>query len=303
MLIPVIGFVYVKFIDEIDLKILYKALLYIIIPLSIWFVAFKYFLYNNAPFFDFRTDRTLFMPLRNSYLNFGYILGVLSILSIKYSKNPFLIILVCSILILALGSRGALLFLMISLFIVYFKELVLFFKNLKIKKRILRFILFSFVPFVCLLLIYYDKLKGAIEYGLIRFTSLLNASSDKSLLGRIDQYYYVIKEGFKPQGLTIGYGLGSFGLNYTHEEKLAYPHNIFLEAWYELGFFAMCLLIVLFVFPFFHLKREQVLKTLALFAFFNAMKTLSFSTDRNLFILFGILIFHKEICQKIYKSY
>ncbi|GGD16864.1 hypothetical protein GCM10011368_18540 [Hyunsoonleella pacifica] len=128
---------------------------------------------------------------------------------------------------------------------------------------------------------------------MIRFSSLINASEDESLLGRLDQYSFVLTEGIKAQGLTIGYGLGSFNIDYTNESDLGYPHNIFLEAWYELGFIAMCLLIIFFVTPFFHLKRNNVVYTLALFAFLNAMKTLSFSTDRNLFIFFGIMLFYK----------
>lgn len=297
MLIPLISFFYVKIIKYIDLSILYKTLLYGIVPIAIWFVVLKYFLWNTSVYFDFRTDADRFGPLRNSYLSFGYLLGVLSILSLNHSKKPLIIILMSALIILGLGSRGALLFLVLTLLIVYFEQWYLFFKNLKIKKRTLNYLALSLVPIAFALIFYFDKLKVVFEYGLIRFTSLINATDDSSLLGRFDQYKFTISECFSLKGFTTGYGLGSFGLNYLNDHSLVHPHNIFLEAWYELGFFAMCLLIVFFILPFFHLRRKQVLFALALYALLNAMKTLSFSLDRNLFILFAILIFHKKTNQ------
>ncbi|WP_299548813.1 O-antigen ligase family protein [Seonamhaeicola sp.] len=294
MLIPLIGFFYVRVIKILDLRVLYKILVYMAIPLAVWFIILKYFLWNNSPHFDFRTDAVRFNPLRNSYLSFGYLMGILSILSLKYSKIPFFVFLFATSIILGLGSRGAFVFLILSCFIVYFKQIYFFFKNLRIKKTILQIVVFSFIPIIGVLFFYHEKIKVLFDYGLIRFTSLINASEDESLLGRIDQYSYVFQEGLSFQGLSVGFGLGSFGLNYSNHFGLSHPHNIFLEAWYELGFFAMCLLVAFFVLPFFHLKRKQIFLALALFAFFNAMKTLSFSTDRNLFILFAILFFNKE---------
>lgn len=300
MLIPITGFFYVKVIKELNLKVLYNVLIYIIIPFSLWFILFKYLLWHDSNFLGFNIDVTRFNPLRNSYLSFGYQIGLLTILSFKYSRYPFFITILSLSIILILGSRGALLFLILSLFIVYFKQILFYTKNFKIKKRILNFLFFSIIPILGLIVLYQEKIKKLLEYGLIRFTSLIHASSDESLLGRFDQYSYIIGEALSLQGVSIGFGLGSFGINYSGINELTYPHNIFLEAWYEMGFFAMCVLMAFFILPFFHLKRKQILLALALFAFFNAMKTLSFSTDRCLFILFGILIFNKEFVSNNY---
>lgn len=303
MFIPLLGFLYTKFIKELNLKILFRILLYVMLPLSFWFVLFKFFLWNSLDFIEFRTDSLRFNSLRNSYLNFGYLMGLMCILSLKFSKKPLLIFILGILAILGLGSRGALLFLFLSIIIVYFKKIIFYIDKFKIEKHILNFLFFSFIPILISIVVFFDKIEKIIGYGFARFTSLVNIVNDQSLSGRLEHYLYVIEEGITIQGLSIGNGLGSFGINYLKKDILAYPHNIFLEAWYELGFFAMCLLGVFFILPFFHLKRKQILYAIAFFAFLNAMKTLSFSTDRNLFILFGILIFHKEILEKRYKLF
>jgi len=298
MLIPLVGFIYTKFIKELNLKILFRILLYLMIPLSIWFIVSKYLLWNDLGYLGLSINTEKFNPLRNSYLNFGYLMGITCLLSLDLLKKPLIIFLFCILIILGLGSRGALIFLLSTVFIVYFKQIVFFIKKMKVKKSFFTFILLSFLPFLILILVFLDKIERIIGFGFSRFTSLLNASNDESVLGRLHHYMYVIDEGLTLQGLSIGHGLGSFGINYLKEDTLAYPHNIFLEAWYEMGFFAMCLLICFFILPFFHLKRKQILIALALFAFFNAMKTLSFYNDRNLFILFGLLIFNKQFYSK-----
>ncbi|MBJ6368157.1 hypothetical protein [Snuella sedimenti] len=300
MLIPLTGFLYTKFIKELNLKILFRILLYIMLPLSFWFILFKFLLWNDISFIEFRTDTLRFNPLRNTYLNFGYLMGLMCILSLKFFKKPMLIFILGIIAMLGLGSRGALLFLFFSIAIVYFKQIVFFFNNLKLKKSFFNFLFLSFIPIPIFIVVFFDKIEKLIGFGFSRFISLLNASSDESVLGRLNHYFYVIDEGLTIHGLTIGNGLASFGISYLKEDILAYPHNIFLEAWYELGFIAMCLLALFFILPFFHLKRKQILFAIALFAFLNAMKTLSFSTDRNLFILFGVLLFHKELKDKLY---
>ena len=123
-----------------------------------------------------------------------------------------------------------------------------------------------------------------------RFSSLVDFTSDTSSSERIDQYLFAFEKVISFQGMTIGYGLGSWGFLYTGKDMKLYPHNILLEAWIELGFFSAIFLAFFFFTPFL-LKRVTLAKTIALYALLNAMKSSSFAYDRNLFIIFGILVF------------
>ncbi|WP_411029404.1 O-antigen ligase family protein [Spongiimicrobium sp. 3-5] len=291
MIIPLTGFIYVKFIKELDLRVLYKVLIYIIIPLAIWFILFKYLLWDNTGVMSFLVDKTKFGPLRHEYLNFGFLIGLFALLSIQFSKKPAFAILASVVLILGLATRGALIFLSLTFFIIYFQKITSFFVLLRVKKRTLKNLALVIFPLILLGLVFIEKISNALYFGLARFSSLINIGQDSSALERLNQYIYVIEEGLTFQGLTIGYGLGSFGINYVGVDESAYPHNVFLEAWYEMGFFSMCILILFFLSPF-KLNKSNLLKSLALFALLNAMKSHSFAYDRNLFVLFGILIFH-----------
>ena len=293
MMIPLIGFIYMKFINTIYLSILYKLLLYLVIPIAIWFIFFKYLLWETHGFMGVFIDKSQFGDIRNSYLTIGYSLGIMALLSIKLSKKPLVVILFSIILFLGLGSRGALIFLILSLILTYYNNVIVFFAKFKIRKKTLKHILFILIPLIISSSIYFERIEKALNYGLNRFYLLMEFSSDKSSLGRIDQYAYVLEKGVTFQGLTVGHGLGSFGLDYAEiSNKVSYPHNVLLESWYEMGLFSMIILAIILFTPFF-LKRPYLIKSLAIFAVLNAFKSSSFAYDRYLFILIGLLIFHE----------
>ncbi|MCB0284879.1 MAG: hypothetical protein KDF60_20030, partial [Calditrichaeota bacterium] len=87
MFIPVLGFIYPVFIKELKLKILYKTILYIVVPICIWFIFFRYLLWYAPPgFLEGFIEKPKFSSLRNSYLVLGYLIGLLMILSVKYAR-------------------------------------------------------------------------------------------------------------------------------------------------------------------------------------------------------------------------
>lgn len=291
MTIPLISLLYVKLIKKLDLIVLYKLLHYVILPAAVWFILFKYLLWNNSNLLSFLIDKPKFSPLRQEYLNFGVLIGLYSLLSIEFSKKPLVSILISVLLILGIASRGALIFLVLTYLIIYYSRITNFIFNLKVKKHIIKSLILVLIPVFILGLFFIEAINKALYYGLARMSSLINIESDTSALGRLDQYLYVIKEGITLKGLFFGHGIGSFGMDYVGIDESAYPHNIFLEAWYEMGFISMCILLLFFLLPFM-LNKPILYKSLAFFALLNAMKSLSFAYDRNLFILFGILIFH-----------
>ena len=293
MLIPILGFIYPIFIKEINLLILYKTLIYIVLPVSLWFILFRFLLYSNNDIPLFSIDKLRFYNLRREYLNLGYLIGILIFLSIRYSKKSTLVIVISIAILLGLGSRGALLFVLISLVLVYYPNIISNIHDLKIGKGLLKKVIATFIGTIFLILLFYNRIIYFINYGLARFESIFSFGEDSSAMERITPYKFAFEKIMTWEGCLFGYGIGSWGVFYFGEDVMGYPHNIFIESWFELGLAGLFFLTVIFFAPL-SLHREKIFKVMALFALLNSMKSSSFAYDRNLFILFGLLVFFKN---------
>ncbi|WP_190810434.1 O-antigen ligase [Flagellimonas sp. S3867] len=297
ILIPIIGFLYPCVMKKIDLKLLFKVIIYIIIPISLWFIVFKFLLYNDGGFLNQFINRQSFLEYRQDYLNLGYLLGILVLLANEYSKKNVLTIAIGCFLMLGLGSRGALLFAGLSIIVVNFKQLAARLHNFKFKKRFLRQLFAYGLPILAVLIVFWNKISSYSNYGISRFISLIKFGDDNSSMDRLLQYEFALQKIVSPKGFIIGHGLGSWGIIYNGVDGKAYPHNVFLEVWFELGLFGFAILAFIFL-TVFYLKRNNTIRLIALFALLNALKSSSFAYDRNLFILFGVLIFASDKIMK-----
>lgn len=62
-----------------------------------------------------------------------------------------------------------------------------------------------------------------------------------SFLARMDLIDFVL--AFHPQNIWLGAGIGSFGVLYLNVDKIIYPHNIFLEVYFEWGIIGLVLFV------------------------------------------------------------
>ena len=174
----------------------------------------------------------------------------------------FFQILVGIAFLIALGSRGAILGVLLSVLL-----LLLYRKNKKL--RILSFksllvvvllitIVFFFEPIVTFV---YEKLldHNISSYSLMRMANSLSEGS--SLSSGRDEIYAVTISGIK-NNLIIGSGIGSFD-NYSG----AYPHNIFLQILYEGGLFFGIPLIALILYSIYSLNQEITIETRLLYIY------------------------------------
>ncbi len=284
-----LSFFYGLFVKKIDFELLFKLYLYIFLPISVWFLLGRNFYYTPNSIVT-----TSFELIKTNYLNFG--VGVsLFVLLAQYLKKKWFYSLVGFVIVLGLGSRGALLFLVLVILVWKFKkwaQLILF--DLKIRKQRLPFVLFSFLLTLALGITFHKNIIGIISVGIDRFSRLGDFSKDIPSLERIDRLAYALKQIFgSAQTFFIGNGIGSFGILYNGIDAREYPHNIFVEAWFELGIIGFVFLLALMTLPLiFKFRKDTLFFILAfVYLFLNALKTGDMVSIWTVYTFIGAIIF------------
>jgi hypothetical protein len=115
-----------------------------------------------------------------------------------------------------------------------------------------------------------------LDYVLNRF---FGDSSSNSVSSRLDMYFLAINgvSNFGFWDFLFGKGTGSFGYLYSGKDEIMYPHNIIIEALYELG--------ILFTVTFFSILLVLLFRTFIVALNEPSNKVASFS------FLFGCLAF------------
>ncbi|MFT4752505.1 MAG: hypothetical protein ACI85Q_000036 [Salibacteraceae bacterium] len=264
---------------------------------------------------------------RGFYLDAGYILGLSSILILKlenrFKKAAFLnIILIC---LWGTAARGPIIFTVISLMI-YLSALFIdygtqnSFKYLFQRKKIILSLLL--INTLLIFSVSQNKFGSIIlKRTLYRFSVIVPSNLDQTIMSamdhsseggidrqfedehhhpeqsnidRIDHLIYswnMINQSWNSR--LFGHGIGSYGIIKTGKDIRLYPHNIFLEIWFETG------LIGLVPFLFFLISallwtlknNQQVLGIAILYLLVNTFKSYSLVDHRILMGIIGISIF------------
>ncbi|SHI49933.1 O-antigen ligase family protein [Pseudozobellia thermophila] len=291
--INVLFFIYPLFIKALDLNLQYKLFLFILLPITLWFIIAKtlYFSPLNS---GYRLVSIRFYDIRKFYLGFGMGLCILTILQVYLKKNN-LVGALSIVLLLGLGARGALIFLVVTLLVWKWKSLLAKIMDFRIKRKVLNNIIAASTILSIILITQYEKIYNFLYLGLIRFTSLFQIGEDKSVLGRIERITFTIDYIFSSLSTFLfGNGIGSFGIIYSGQDIREYPHNIFLEVLFELGIFFLLLFLVFLFLPFFY-KRKIVFKLLVFYFLLNALKSGDLIGLWLLFAFMGLLVFNPKI--------
>lgn len=285
----VITVIYPIFIGKMNPKVLFKVLLFTTLPIAIWYIVNKYIFGYSF----FKSSDEL-IGGQGIYGMLGMNVVFLAILGFKYSKYFLPIFLISLLTLLGLGSRGPLLYLVISITIFYWAKIVTY----KLSTKNIWFGTLILAPLFFLVIRNFQKIIELTAFGLTRFVSFFNPSQDNSIQDRLDMYGFAIKHVFTTQGITIGNGIGSFGSMYFNKDVRAHPHNMLLEVWFELGTIGIMLISLIIILPF-TLRREIHLKAIAFCAFLRIMESSSFAMDRSFYALLVILLFTKTNEKKI----
>jgi len=271
----IIFLLYPIFIKKINFNLLIKWYTIILLPLAIFLIYLKSITWTS----DIESPE-LFIGNLFDYLSLGLHLGILFLLLNHFNKNKWIQITVFALLI-ASSARAPLLITVFLTLIINYKFILKF----KFIKTIFDIKLIGFVA--VLFLFFSTQIIPFFNNSLFRLNSLFS-STDGSTISRIDMFEYSFIQPF--ESLTtffMGNGIGSFGIIYMGIDQRAYPHNIILETFFELGFIGLFLgfLIILALLKKFNIKKN-IFSLLLLFAFLNAMKS---SNLTDLWILFSFI--------------
>ncbi len=281
-------FIYAAFVSRINMRLFIKGYALVLIPLAFFFIYMKSILWTVD-----NTATSTFMELRNYYLAIGFHLGILFFLCLHYMKKLWLLGVVLFLLI-ASSARGALLFALLTFLLVEYKR----FFTIRLKRKHLSLAALSLTALVPLVIVFRKQIYGLLDNAIYRFTVLFQEGG-ASAQGRIERMQYAITESFSSVGTSIfGHGIGSFGMEYSGVDIRSYPHNLFLELLFELGFIGLILIIALFVLVAYCApKGNQLLLAIFLFTFFNAMKSFNLTDLWILFSIMGLILNQTTIKQ------
>lgn len=236
------------------------------------------------------------------YLDLGYFLGLSIFLCIfihSYSVRSyeryfiFLLGVLAFFMLFSSGARGPFLFTTILLIFWIFRSL---FSGIKFKKKSLVVIyLFSCLAVLAVLFKFtfgaeHEAAMGKqIERSVYRLSLIFNDDRGDSINTRVHHFdeslYHIDLNPY------VGYGFGSYGIVTTGVDQKAFPHNMFLETWFELGLLG---LLVLIIFTLMSLSISFVYPSLFflnLFIIANQMKSSNLSDSRVYFSIIGVIFF------------
>lgn len=113
-----------------------------------------------------------------------------------------------------------------------------------------------------------------------------------SSLHRIDFFEFIF--GNTQHNLYLGNGIGTFGLMYLNEDIIAYPHNIFLEIFFEFGMIGLLLFMAILYVFFKHFALNCITLTVCFF-FFNSLFSGDLSSNNFLFLFLYISTYFKDV--------
>ena len=289
----IIAFVFPFSIKKFNIKRFFKYLIFSLIPLSLFFAAQLQFL---------RTSANRDLQFIGLYLILATYLGIVSVFLLT-SKEIFLAskkydivtgLLLLSIILL-LGARGPFIFAFLIIFIYIFLYAMTHKPKPKTIQKIGITIFFILIFASITIVIFRKKAKPLFTHSIKRFELLFtktNKPANYSVRERIEQYEFAIDNiTHNFTVFMVGNGIGSFKLLYKGEDGRAYPHNILLEIWFELGIVGLSIFL-LFLCSIFCRKRTNTFVNhyLLVYIFLNMLKSGSLVDIRNYFVFFAIFL-------------
>ena len=199
-------------------------------------------------------------------------------------KPPVLIalIVICLITLFGSGGRGGILFSLFSVIVFGVFE----------RKNSKQIFIGILAIMLAIIAAYYqfDEIKLLFERSIYRLSFLFSEDKGSSVNQRLELINFTINK--IADNPIFGYGIGSFSKEYYNIDGRYYPHNIFLEIWFELGvigvaIFGSFLLTLLFKSD---VKKNIIYFVVMLPPLLNSMKSLDFTEHRLLFFCFGMIL-------------
>jgi len=288
-LIPVI-------VPKIDPVMVIRFYCLILFPLAILFCREMYVNYIASYNEEYRQFQGNYLALSELV---GFSLVCISerwwILPRKSLQLPFLVFGV--FLMLLLGARGPFIFVIGCWSIRVLIEV--FYGRLRMQPKVVfRSIALLGVSALLLTGVYFSNsvaVERLFERTLSRFSQIGSEFGQEESMGsetmsRLDLIDRAMDYSFESVGaITLGQGIGGFGIRYFGVDQRAYPHNIFLEILVETGIVGLILFLCFFVSSIFSIyPRAAISPIVILFCLGNALKSHTIVDLRGFFAALAI---------------
>lgn len=287
-----IFFLYPLYIRKIDFNIIIRLYSIIILPLAVFSI------YMMSIVWKIESDATnTFQEMGFNYLALGFHLGVLLLLLIYFKKHIYLIA-ITFLLLLGSAARGSIIFIFLILGISYIRKLF----SIKITARELIYAGIGIGFSIILLITFYDDFSPLFERTILRFQSM-ESGVDNSVTVRKELMKFAFYQPFDSYiTIIFGNGIGSFGVILNQIDARAYPHNVFLEIFFELGLIGLgsFLSILIFIFVKFPINKG-IFFTLFLFALLDSLKSSSLVDLWLLFAFIGGIVANQKSVKRLIK--
>ncbi|CAH1528163.1 conserved membrane hypothetical protein [Vibrio rotiferianus] len=259
-----------------DVDIFIRRFVNISIILSIIFVLVFYFIPSNSPL----------GVMKENYLVVGYLCGLNILILFAFERKISTPLVFFIIVLMLTGARGPLIFTVATSALIWI-NMFGFLKLFAPKTLLFIFILMSIVLGLAYFFDFiYNMLLGSFNRLSLLFSSDIGDSANIRIHHILESWQH-IKD--KP---LFGYGFGSYGLVTTGTDIRSYPHNIFLELWFEVGIFGLLSFLFFCVYHFrlSYLKLGFPAACILLYIILNSLKSSSFAEVKFLFSFMSIFI-------------
>lgn len=284
----VIAFTYPLFMQEFNLRFFCKVVLITFIPCTIWFIIVKS-LYRGE-------YKVLIGPEFESILGayLGLANGIALLIFYFFEKRKYYITGILMALLFALGARGPVIFVLLAILVYKYQDILLAITSYRISWRIKKITALIGVGTAILVAAFWNTLVYSFQIGMGRFATFVDFGHDNSTNERLGLLTFAVKGIVDSvSSVFVGHGVGSFGYMFSGVDSRNIPHNIFLEAWFEMGFFSFILIALLSIGPLLLRNRNRIVCMMVFFLFLDSMKSGGFEEMRFTFGFYGILLFAK----------
>ena len=209
------------------------------------------------------------------------------------------------IILISAGGRGPLIFAVLILAFYFIYQLIQSLNSFKLNRLMIPVLIIISITGSTIFIVSNTDLSKAnkslklLDHTVARLMGLANEEGGgASAHSRIENAHFSI--GKINESPFWGYGTGSYAYEKRHMDVLDYPHNLFLEIWFELGYLPLLIFLFLFYRVYKNIDQTQCPWCLALYFYFilNVLKSSSLIDIRMMLGFYAIFITIEYIEEK-----
>jgi len=244
------------------------------------------------------------------YLTISWLNGIL-VLYYFFQDNqlPFVrwsMVLIAFIILISAGGRGPLLFTVLILGVYVLYQVSQSLISFRLNRLILPVIIMISSTVMIIFLVSNIKLEKIdpslrlVDNTVERLMGLVNEKG-----GGASAHSRIVNAKFSIDKINHssfwGYGVGSYGYEKSKIDELDYPHNLFLEVWFELGYLPLLIFLLLFYRVYKNIDPTQCSWCMALYFYFllNVLKSSSLIDIRMMLGFYAIFIIIEHVEEKV----